>query len=523
MSIKVKDVLNRPLFENTKILTGKKGLDREVKWVHIVEVSRFGHLLNGHEIILTTGVGWANDEEKSLSYLQQLLDYNVSALFIELLQYSEEIPEKMLLLAEEHDFPIVLFKQEVRFIEITKDLHELLLGYHEEFWWKLENLHNELNKQLLSDGDVRDFLRILHKKSNKQIALKYNEQYYFFPSPSIKKRDQLINDIELNGKNKYLYNVHKSFEQNISSLYYLESKDNIDQFDEIALKRCNEIISQYFWKHYQQHEIHQMIRNKWIFDAIIGNLTPDEIVTNIQQEFPGVKIMSIIIGVNPIKTTFSPNEDTNNLEATHIIHLRPILLKFGFELLTLKDDTRSNYIFLLLNKKSNNIKKRLEQALEYLYVNDIDPLIHNELKWISFGKAVTDYKEIGISYDTAISTLNYQRNIKILKKPFYENLGVYRIIEQMSDKDNLKEIVSDYLGPLLIYDRDKGTELLKTLQAYFENAEAKKETADELHIVRQTLYHRLNRIESLIGEDFLNSENRFMMEFSIHALKYIES
>src|SRR5699024_10909822 len=165
--------------------------------------------------------------------------------------------------------------------------------------------------------------------------------------------------------------------------------------------------------------------------------------------------------------------------------------------------------------------KRLAQALESVYKNINDPLIHSELQWISFGKTVSNYEHLGKSYQTALSTLNNQRNIELLKHPFYENLAIYRLIDLISDKEDLKEIILDYIATLLEYDNEKGTELLKTLQIYLKNKGAKNETADELHIVRQTLYHRINRIESLIG-DFMHPDKRFMIEFSLHALKYID-
>src|SRR5690625_7966919 len=76
VELTVKDILKRSYFKNTDIVAGHNGLDRKVNWVHIVEIATFGHLLNGEEMILSTGVEWANDTEKSLHYLKQLLDFN---------------------------------------------------------------------------------------------------------------------------------------------------------------------------------------------------------------------------------------------------------------------------------------------------------------------------------------------------------------------------------------------------------------------------------------------------------------
>ena len=522
MALIVKDVLKRPLFSKASVLAGDKGLNREVKWVHIVEIARFGHLLHGNEIILTTGLGWVHDEKRSLSFLQQLLDYNVSALFVELVIHRNTLPKKMLELAEQHDFPIVSFKEEVRFIDMTKDVHELLIGHHEDVWWKLENLHNQLNKELLANGNVGDFLRILHKETEKQIALKYEEQYRFFPSPPTRKQYQWIEELEVSESNQYVKYPIYLFGKEIATLFYIEDKEGLKQFDEMALKRSGDILGQYFWKHYQQREANQMKRNEWIFEAINENLTQEEIVNKVQQERPGILTNEMIIGVNPIQKSLLRKDEVSGSETAYIMYLRPILLEYGFELLTVQDHTRNHYILLLINQHANNIRKRLVDVLDRVKQENQDPLIYNEVKWMSFGRVISNYEKLSNSYHAALMTLNYQQNIEKLAHPFYDNLGVYRVIEEINNKEALKEIILDYLDPILQYDKERNAELLKTLQAYVDNLGAKKETADQLHIVRQTLYHRLNRIESLIGDDFMKPNKRFMIEFSMYVLQYVD-
>lgn len=521
MTLLVSDILKRPFFENTKILAGRKGLNREVKWAHIVEIARFGHLLNGKEVILTTGIGWAHEDEKSLSYLQQLLDYNASALCIELVIHTKTLPKKMLELAEQHNFPIIIFTEEVKFIDITKDLHELLIGYHENIWWKLESLYNYLNKELISNGNIGDFLRILHKETSKQISLKYEDRYRFFPSPPKNKQQQLIRNIN-ERKNNYYEQSIELFGNKIATLYLLDNKSNMTQFENLALKRCGEILGQYFWKNHLQKEANQNKRNEWIFEAIAGTLSHEEVTTKIHEKTPGILMKEALIAIKPSLKSLLVKERESHSETAVIMLLRPILLQHGFQLLTVRDFTRNNYILLLINQQSNDLQDRLEKALKTVYQNNHDPFIESEIQWISFGKVITTYNQLGKSYDTALSTLNYQQNIEKLQMPFYDTLAIYRLIDQMKDKEDLREIIIDYLGPLLTYDAEKGTELLKTLQIYFKNLGAKNETSGDLHIVRQTLYHRLNRIEELLGKDFMAPENRFMIEFSIHALKYVK-
>ena len=73
-----------------------------------------------------------------------------------------------------------------------------------------------------------------------------------------------------------------------------------------------------------------------------------------------------------------------------------------------------------------------------------------------------------------------------------------------------------------MYDHDAkhNGELIKTLQVYLQCNCMKQETAEKLFIVRQTLYHRLAKIESLLGNDFLLPPKRLALELMLLATQY---
>ncbi len=67
-----------------------------------------------------------------------------------------------------------------------------------------------------------------------------------------------------------------------------------------------------------------------------------------------------------------------------------------------------------------------------------------------------------------------------------------------------------------------GTKLLLTLTKYFEFERSNKLTAQELNIVRQTLYHRLNKIKNIMNLDFDMPENRLNIEIALKAYQLIQ-
>jgi DNA-binding PucR family transcriptional regulator len=61
------------------------------------------------------------------------------------------------------------------------------------------------------------------------------------------------------------------------------------------------------------------------------------------------------------------------------------------------------------------------------------------------------------------------------------------------------QLLTAQLGPLLAYDKQRGTQLVLTAWMFHENGGAMQETADSLHIHTNTLRQRLDRIDVLIG------------------------
>ena len=76
-----------------------------------------------------------------------------------------------------------------------------------------------------------------------------------------------------------------------------------------------------------------------------------------------------------------------------------------------------------------------------------------------------------------------------------------RLLAAVGDERVLEEFVERNLGPLRDHDRDHKLALLGTLQALCAHGGHKASAARDLHLHRQALYHRIARIEALLGVD----------------------
>jgi DNA-binding PucR family transcriptional regulator len=64
------------------------------------------------------------------------------------------------------------------------------------------------------------------------------------------------------------------------------------------------------------------------------------------------------------------------------------------------------------------------------------------------------------------------------------------------------QLLAAQLGPLLAYDRRRGTQLVPTAWTFLENDGSIAAAANALHIHANTLRQRLDRIDALLGESW---------------------
>ncbi|MGV9933101.1 helix-turn-helix domain-containing protein [Streptomyces olivaceoviridis] len=72
----------------------------------------------------------------------------------------------------------------------------------------------------------------------------------------------------------------------------------------------------------------------------------------------------------------------------------------------------------------------------------------------------------------------------------------------LAGERDIAGFVERTIGPVVSYDERRGTELLRTLDAYFEGGMSPARTKDALHVHVNTVAQRLERVGRLLGEDW---------------------
>ncbi|WP_050184348.1 PucR family transcriptional regulator [Domibacillus robiginosus] len=523
VKLSVDEILKTKHFESAEVLAGKAGLARLVRWVHVMEVDSIENLLNGNELILSTGVGWKGDEKTFTSLIQQSIDANAAGLCIELGTYISKIPEGALQLADTHDFPLIVFQKKVRFIDITQEIHSLLIKKHYRILTDLEDYSNRLNQLLLSSNPQQRILQLIHEHLKLTVLYITNQgDIEIISKKEREEEEKIIKLFKSNSISKHMNVAHQSVQalnQTFADLFVFSESGSITEFESLILDRSATALAQSLLRELYIEEQRKTKEAEWVRRWLEGENSVEQIQKYLSELEPALKSNSYTVLLCKASDIDKASAEFNYLK----IYYRSIFEQRGIFLLA--NIEKNQMTFILINKwKNEDFKRRIQEGVEGLKKSDfIKKYKFSDLEF-SVGKIVTNLGGVRNSYSTAKETMNIREKIpNELNSYFYEDLYIFRMVLAAHDQGILNEFIEDYLGPVLLQDQQNSGELLKTLKTYLQCKGAKKETAEQLHIVRQTLYHRLEKLYELIGRDFMDPYKRQAIEVAISAHEYISA
>ncbi len=93
-------------------------------------------------------------------------------------------------------------------------------------------------------------------------------------------------------------------------------------------------------------------------------------------------------------------------------------------------------------------------------------------------------------------------------------MGVERLLEELSRSPDLSSF-GGTVEPLLVHDRERRSDLVRTLQVYFATGANASEAADRLFLHRNSMLYRLSRIERLTGLNLKDPRARLALQLGL--------
>jgi sugar diacid utilization regulator len=105
----------------------------------------------------------------------------------------------------------------------------------------------------------------------------------------------------------------------------------------------------------------------------------------------------------------------------------------------------------------------------------------------------------------------------------FEDTGAYRLLLPAMSEDpaELERFYSETVEPLVAYDEQYETELMRTVETYLDRDGNVAATAQELFTHRHTIRYRLERAKELCGHDVTSTEGREKLGLGLKSMRVL--
>ncbi|MFE4543388.1 PucR family transcriptional regulator [Arthrobacter sp. NPDC056727] len=145
---------------------------RQVRWVHSSEVLDIAPLLRGGELLLSGGQALATaSDQRRVDYVRELAGRGVAAVAIETGPVLPEIPESMLVAAESNGLPLFELRKVAPFVGIMQEINSILVGQSVELLQRGDEISHAMAAELAHGGGLDEVLAVLAGQTGTGVRL----------------------------------------------------------------------------------------------------------------------------------------------------------------------------------------------------------------------------------------------------------------------------------------------------------------------------------------------------------------
>lgn len=202
--ITMKEALSFPELQMAVVHTGKSGLFRKIRWVHVMDTEDVGLFLDGGEFLLTCGQVWPQNKESEEKLLKSLRN-KISGILFATGRYLTECPPSILEFGKKNSIPVIEVPYHVPFVKITQKIHQEIMDRDNNIIQRAVRVPPNLRNKLQSANSFLEICGILSEDLKCSIAITDKTNQIFVESSVIGVKrvniKKCINDLILNRQN----------------------------------------------------------------------------------------------------------------------------------------------------------------------------------------------------------------------------------------------------------------------------------------------------------------------------------
>lgn len=543
LGIPLEKILQLPVFGQSKILAGEAGLSRLVTGVNIMEVPDIIDWVKPGQLLVTTGFAIRDNKEAQEQLVPSLARLDLAGICIKPRRYIEEIPPLMLSLADDWQFPLVELPPDIGFADVIYEVLSAIIHEQSAYLLQMLDVHSTLMRIMIGGGGLQKIADTLASLINSAVCildvLNDRQAYSGVNEPQVETLMRLVreyttpaktpfqaqrSEIEVDGRRMgYLVMPLMVASECYGHVHIWETSHPLAGRDIHIVERLSVMSALEIARERSLREVERRYSNEFLSHLLSGRVEDDRIEMQharaLGWDLDRRYAVSLVLALAPRDSgeEHLPDRDT---KSRVLRELPRKMLEKGVHCLT---GSKGDYLVVLVGVEdgartsreiNESAKGRIQHAWEYLS----QALSGWDVR-IGLGRHYPGIRGLQQSYQEAKQALRISDNMPLRTGVIsFSDLGLYRFIYSKSKDREVQNYLEETVGRLLEYDRDKNTELIRTLQCYFEHHGNLRKVSQALFTHYNTVLYRLQRIKEISGMDLDCPEDRFNLEVALRLL-----
>jgi purine catabolism regulator len=524
------DVLRRG---RPEVLAGGHRLGARVRWVHAMELADVARLLHGGELVLSTGIALPDDPGLLAAYVADLAAAGVSGLAVELGRRYERLPSALVEAAGAHAVPLIAFRREVPFVEITETVHAMIIDAQLAELRASERVHETFTDLSVAGAPPEEIVRQAALLAGRPVILEDLAHRVLACSPAGSDPRRLLGDFEqraraVTGPRRTFYDEAAGWLVTTVGArgedwgrVILVADGPPAGADTVLIERASSALALGRLLTRQQESLERQA-HRTLISAIVesAHADPDEAAARARAlgvPVSGRQLVAVIVRIRDTGPGISAHARIAEVTEAVADACRDGRLP---ALIGSLDDVRAGALLSLPSRADTGaelttLAGRLRQRLRLAAGPgrpDGEPFV------LGVGSPTETLRDVRRSFLEArqVGDVAIRRPED---RPFYRlpDLRLRGLLHLLRDDARLQTFAERELGPLLASDDARGTRLMECLAAYLEAGGNKAEAAQRAHLARPTFYQRLQHIERILGVDLSSPESRTSLHVALLA------
>lgn len=169
--MRLSQALDLAALGGAELVAGGGGVDREVRWAHVVDIPDPLPWVSAGQLLLTTGFAWPTEAEDQRRLVHDLEGRGLAGVALAVPKYLDHFPQPAKEAADSAKLPLLELPWEVTFSAVTQAVNRTILAEQYEVIDQSIRIHRELTKVAATAGSLQDLVDTLGRLIDREVLL----------------------------------------------------------------------------------------------------------------------------------------------------------------------------------------------------------------------------------------------------------------------------------------------------------------------------------------------------------------